>query len=92
MTNIMDPTGTATGYFTSYTSALKVRRGTHPLCCAATSFTATSPGNDTLDLGYNIFGPDGTPGGILTSMTVSLYTSASGVFEDNDNVPIASSP
>ena len=57
---------------------------------AVASFTATSPGNDTLDLGYNIFGADGTPGGTLTSMTVSLYTSASGMFDDQPKTWIAS--
>ena len=53
-----------------------------------TFFTATSPGNDTLDLGYDIVTPGSGPGGTLTSMTVSLYTSASGVFGDQDNRPL----
>ena len=58
-----------------------------------TSFLATSPGNNTLDLTYNIVSadgtPGGTPGGTLDGINVTLYASASGTFDYSDNVQIA---
>ncbi len=54
-----------------------------------TSFLATSAGNNTLDLTYNIVSPDGTPGGTLDGVNVTLYASPSGVFDYSDNVQIA---
>ena len=56
---------------------------------APTAFTATSAGNNTLDLTYNIVSADGTPGGTLNSVNVTLYASPSGTFDYSDNVPIA---
>ena len=57
----------------------------------AQSFTATSAGNNTLDLAYNIVSPDPTDTDpALASMTVTLYASASGLFYDPNNVQAAS--
>ncbi len=51
------------------------------------SFTATSPGNNTLDLSYDIVTPNTGPGGTLTSLTVTLYASTSGLFDDPNTDP-----
>ena len=59
-TNIMNPNGTGTGDFTSYTSDLQSCPWNRPFMLA-TSFTATTAGNNTLDLGYDIFAPTAPP-------------------------------
>jgi hypothetical protein len=81
--------GTGTGATSGYESAPKEFEFADPTP-KPTSFKATSAGQNTLDLAYNIVTPPdapggGGPGGTLPASTILIYASASGVFDDPDN-------